>query len=288
VVLLAIAFVVALPVTGALDGGRGSWAEWAAALGTTVAVAVALALSWTESRRREAQSRNADLDETRRLLYTALLNTEAGAEVWGTVANALVHRSERLSGREALDLATAHDRSPQSQVAIAQVILDLTEQLGEPPPSWGPALPIGIDDELVSLEGDRGTRLTFDDGSWKMLVRHGDSVYGDEVVGEAYSSDFTGERQLVEIPLADVPAEVASLMDLLGPAFDGAEFIHDADLRELIVEIRQVDPGTAAATVDALVECHGRIERLPPEVVPLHGGAGDPPAEEQTRYRRRA
>jgi hypothetical protein len=136
---------IALVVTGAAGPAQTAAALVAAGAALLGAAATKVADLGTE--RREATDR--DLDETRRLAYTALMSPGSrNYYLAATVANALAHHQHTASADDALEhlrtLADGNDPGGQSEAWLKQQIDTINTRLGDNPPAIppaGPALP---------------------------------------------------------------------------------------------------------------------------------------------------
>lgn len=119
--------------------------------GTVAAVALALWLAVSDHRKarkhredEERSTRLRDLDETRRVLYMAVVRDAPGfsAEARATIVNALAHHSALMTAGDAVSLVGGKEDSLRAAMA-ARAIGRICIEAGDPPPTWGRVVPIG-------------------------------------------------------------------------------------------------------------------------------------------------
>jgi hypothetical protein len=133
---------IALVVTGAAGPAQAAAALVAA--GAALLGAAATKVADLDTERHEAIDR--DMDETRRLAYTALMSQGSRSYyLAATVANALAHHQHTASADEALEhlraLADGNNPGGQSEAWLKQQIDTINTRLGDNPPVIPPAEP---------------------------------------------------------------------------------------------------------------------------------------------------
>lgn len=126
-------------------------ADWVAAIGTVGAVVAALLLFFfqrrADSRDASDRKRDEDLDETRRLVYMAMLCLDMGVpispELGATLANALTHHSKVMGASDSVQLANdlfravVHGQTPPKlRGDLQNLARALSDRLGEDSTDW--------------------------------------------------------------------------------------------------------------------------------------------------------
>lgn len=129
----------------------GTWAAWFGAVGTIGAVFVAIWLPQRERQHdakirkeedeeREEEKAKKDLDETRLLLYIALLHARTGLgvppQLAGTIVHALSEHSHRLGAEEAFILGREMVAGFTNQPRVCDLIDEICLLRGDDLPDW--------------------------------------------------------------------------------------------------------------------------------------------------------
>ena len=137
----------------------GTLGEWFGGIGAFFAVAVAttsfmeqreldIADRLDDERKSEERDRRRDLDETRRLVYMALISFDTrrslSIDARATLANALVHHSQRLGAIDAVDLVNDladytngdGEAPPLLRRDLQNLVRELSDLLGESAAAW--------------------------------------------------------------------------------------------------------------------------------------------------------